>query len=387
MVKKTNILFLIDDFNFMGGTEKHLIQLVTFLDKKKFSTIICPLNMNTNTPLIQYVRQLGIKILPLPINRIYSFGAIKRVFQLIQLIRENRIEIIQTFHFSSDILGAMVAKLINIPVIISSRRDMGFAENGKHHLVARRLVNPVFTAIITVSNRLRKAIITAEHVNARKLITIYNGVNFVAYKKSINKKIKLKELGLNPGCFHVGVVANLRPIKGIEYFIEAAAQILKKIPQTQFIIVGGNAYTDEVAKPYRNKLNCLIDELKLNNNIFFLGERQDIPEILNILDVFVLSSLSEGFSNTIIEAMAAGTPVVVTDVGGNAEAVIHNKTGVIVPPKNSQAIARAVISLLSNPNRALRIGQAGKRRARELFSDTTMVANMETLYLTLLNRT
>jgi len=120
--------------------------------------------------------------------------------------------------------------------------------------------------------------------------------------------------------------------------------------------------------------------------VHFLGPRQDIAELLQLLDVFVLPSLSEGFSNALIEAMHAGKGIVATDVGGNSEAIENNKSGILVPVKDARALADAVIRLLSSPNELMRLGIAAQNRARALFSTSRMVREYETMYETLLER-
>jgi glycosyltransferase involved in cell wall biosynthesis len=129
----------------------------------------------------------------------------------------------------------------------------------------------------------------------------------------------------------------------------------------------------------------MVKDLNLENRFFFLGQRSDIPDILSIMDISVLPSLSEGFSNTIVESMAAGKPLVVTDVGGNSEAVVHNKTGLVVPPQNVDRLADAISLLLANKNLAKSMSEAGKLRAKELFSQDTMINKIENIYTSALN--
>ena len=123
------------------------------------------------------------------------------------------------------------------------------------------------------------------------------------------------------------------------------------------------------------------NEAYLENNFYFVGERSDIPDLLSILDVSVLPSLSEGFSNTVLESMSAGLPLVVTDVGGNSEAVIDGKTGFVVPPKDIVKMADSINLLLANKELAKKMGREGRKRAQQLFSMDRMINKIENLYV------
>ncbi len=382
MKKKIKILYIIDILYNRAGSEMYLFRLLTNLDKEKFEAIVCPLEP-LNSPMIQWMRENGIVVEPIDAPKIYNLNAIKKAYQLIKLMRRYKIDIVQTIHLSSDIFGTLTAWLAGVPVIVSSRRDMGFNETKRRHRLMRRLINLFVDKVITNSEVMKQQICRNERVRPEKILTIYNGLDAKLFNVSVDPVQQKKKLGLEPNKSLVTVISNIRPIKGLEFFIEAAATILQRFANSQFIVVGGDAtHCDS----YKEKLNQLISSLKLSDCFFFLGSRAEIPEILSITDVFVLPSLSEGFSNTLIEAMAAGKAVVATDVGGNPEAVVSNATGFIVPAKDSKAIASAVMTLLADKPLAEKMGQAGRLRVEKCFSITQMVGRMEMLYLSLLKK-
>ena len=382
-MKKNNILFIIDSLETLAGTEKQLLYMTAKLNSEDYSCLVCPL-LPENSSAIQKFREVGIEVLPLAIERLYSIAAFKKLYMLKRIIKQRRIKIIQTFHFGSDVFGVFLAKLTSVPILISNRRDMGFTESRGYFRFVRRVINHAITRIISVSQNLQHYIAITERVNKRKLLTIYNGVDLEKYPKSVDSISKKKELGLNPEHPVIGMVANIRPIKGFEYFFSSASIILKKHHSAQFMIVGGEpAGSGSENKAYESLLLNQIRDLKIEENIFWIGYRTDIQEVLRAMDVFVLPSLSEGFSNAIIEAMAVGLPVVVTDVGGNAEAVTRN-TGIVVPPRDVESLSNAVMQLLTKREDAQQLGISAKMRVEKFFSLRKMVSEYDALFKSLL---
>jgi glycosyltransferase involved in cell wall biosynthesis len=384
MSKKINILYLIDILYNDAGTEKNLFLLVTNLNKDLFNPIVCPLEP-VDSPMIQNFRAQGITVKPLPLKKVYGFDAIKQAFKLCKIIKQEKITIVQVIHFSSEIFGTLVSRFAKVPVLVASRRDMGFAENNWHQKFFRRFSNRFVDVIITNSDAVKNQVGKIEKIPNRKMATIYNGINFTEDENSIIVVDKISDFPLPISKPLIGCVANIRPIKGLEYFIAAAAEVTRQYPSAQFIIVGGDADAsdEEIISNYKKKLSHLIKKFELESHLFFLQRRADVKDILKILTVFVLPSLSEGFSNAIIEAMAASLPVVATKVGGNAEAVVDNETGILVPPKDAAAIAKAVVKLLKQPKLAKQMGKAGKERMKQLFTIERMTGKMEEFYTSL----
>ena len=363
--KPTSILFISDLFDTIGGAERNLLQLINNISKVKYKPILCCLKAGK---LAKDVSYCGYQVINLDLNRVYSYKAIKSIFGLINFIRNEKIKLIITYHESSDILGIVLSKLSSIPVI-SSKRDMGY--NLKfHHVLFYKIASRYYNGIITVSNILNKHINKNYFVPKYKIETIYNGVTYDNFKINFNKSDILKAISLKPDDLVVGCIAGIRKIKGIKHFIKAAAIVHNEVKEARFLIVGADAGEPGYTK---SDLIELADKLGVKNEIFFLGERSDIPEILSIIDISVLSSLSEGFSNTIIESMAAGKPVVATAVGGNPEAVKHRETGFLVPAEDPETLANSLIYLLKNKAIRDNMSIAAQRRVRDYFSIERMI--------------
>jgi len=171
--------------------------------------------------------------------------------------------------------------------------------------------------------------------------------------------------------------------KGYKYLIKAIPQVIKEFPQMKLLIIGGGGVPSETTE---EEIKRLVKILGLTNYVHFLGWRKDIGEILSICDLFVLPSLWEGFGLSNVEAMAAGIPVVATNVDAIPEVVSDGETGILVPPKNSGALANAILSLLKDPEKMRKMGQAGKKRAFTFFSAERMVKDYEKLYLSIFSK-
>jgi len=212
-----------------------------------------------------------------------------------------------------------------------------------------------------------------EKINCAKTTVIYNGVDeerFSSFDASFPLK---KELGIKHKNLIVGTVSSLTPHKGHIFMLQAAPKILKAFPATMFLIVGDGSYGDEL----KNQVN----KLNISSSVIFTGVRKDIPECLNLMDIFVHPSSSrEGLGISIIEAMAAERPVVATHIGGILEVVEDGQTGLLVLPKNPDALAGAVMELLRDPERAQEMGRQGRIKVKETFTTRKMIAEIENLY-------
>ncbi|HCD37743.1 MAG TPA: hypothetical protein DEQ77_03280, partial [Candidatus Omnitrophica bacterium] len=221
----------------------------------------------------------GIEVINLNLDKVYSIKAMREAIKIFKLIKQKNVEIVVTYHESSDFLGAIVAKLAGVPVMISSRRDMGYKLK-KRHVLFYRIINNLFDKIITVSDAVKDETFKRQNVPWHKLVTIYNGVELEKFHIKVDKDALKKSLGLEKHIPIVGIVAALRPIKGHKYFLEAASIILKDLPDTYFLIIGW--YDDE---NYYKELKDFTKKLGIEKNVFFAGGRSDTAEMLSIVDI------------------------------------------------------------------------------------------------------
>jgi len=352
-----NILYVIDKVR-EAGAQKHLFDVISELDKASFQCNLITLE------------ELGVK-------RIYGASGIMAILKLVKLMRKEKYEIIHTYLFSANIIGSIAAKLAGIKTVITSRRDTGLLREGRwQHILASKLTNRWVDKIICVSKAVKKVVLAKEKVNPQKIEVIYNGVDLEKFQVAGHRSQIKESLGIKKDEFVVGMIANFSWIKGHKDFIQAAQVVLKELSNTRFLLIGSG--------PLIESLRSQVSGLRLEEKVLFLGTRKDIPELLSVMDVSVNASYSEGMSNTILQSMAAGVPVVVTAVDGNLETVDDGKTGILVSAGKPQEIAEAIIRLLENRDLAKEMGINAQKRISEKFTAQIMISNMENLYKKLL---
>jgi glycosyltransferase involved in cell wall biosynthesis len=234
--------------------------------------------------------------------------------------------------------------------------------------------------IIVISNAVSKRFSFTHHHS--KLKIIYNGVDLSTFNQPLNgSKIK-KELGIGQQPV-VGMVSRLIPSKGHKTLVKAAECLLNKGYNVKYLIIGDVLIPGD---KYLGELKALVHRLGLHNHILFLGAINNVPEVLKIIDIGVLPSFNEGFGRVIIEYMAAGKPVVATNVGGIPEIVVGGRTGYLVPCGDADSLARSIVSLIDNSVSAKKMGENGRIRAEKLFSNEKNISETQELYLEILSR-
>lgn len=361
-----HVVLAVDEFSTtLGGGERIALKLAALLPQYGYRASLLTLGVHPETPILKGASPFPIYVLPL--QRTYGREALSAAIQLRRFLREQNVVLVQTFFESSDLWVGPVAKLLGGTKLIWSRRDMGILR-GRKHAIAYRLMSRLPDKVLAVSEQVRRYTIEVDHVPADRVETLYNGLD-------LDRWSAMTRAHTDPQLPVIVTVGNIRPVKGHDVFLRAAALVARKFPQARFGIAG------EVLDPdFYAELQRLAEELGIQQQVSFAGGITDLPMYLRAASLFVLPSRSEGFSNAIVEAMAAGLPVVATDVGGNAEAVVDGVTGRIVPPENVEALAAAMLELLENPNRAKQMAEAGRERVAERFTTEAMMKQLTAAY-------
>lgn len=356
-MKRVNILYLVVGLG-IGGTEIQLLELLKKLNREKYNPTVC--SIKEKGVLADDIERIGIKIESLSIRNRFNFLALPR---LVRILRREGIDILHTFLFWANILGRLAGRITRVPIIVSGEEGINLRKK-KIAILIDRLTSRWVDKIVVVSKAIKNTLVAREKISSEKIEVIYNGIDLRNFKADYKKGGKSVP--------KVGIVGRLHPDKGHRYFLKAAAQTIKKKPKVEFLIVGHG--------PLREELEDLSNELGLSDKVVFAGGRRDIPQIMFSLDILVLSSLEEGLGNVLLEAMASGKPVVATKVGGVPEIVLDGETGILVPSKNPDALAQAILKLLMNPALAKEMGRAGRRRVKKYFTIDRMVKGTEKVY-------
>jgi glycosyltransferase involved in cell wall biosynthesis len=371
-----NVLYLIDYFHRTGGTEKHLAQLVERLPPQTFKCSIVAFDLGAN-PLLDKVRDSGVPVIHVPVGREYVLNAWLRAVQLSRLLRTLQPDIVQTFHQKADTYGAIIARLSGVRHIVSSKRDTG-ALRAPRHLFLNRRLRSLFERVIVVADAVGSAVMTNDKIERARIVRIYNGVDVQEFAPSTPAEAaeSRRRLGITADDFVVGMVAGFRPEKNHDILFDGASRALAAIPTLKILAVGGGPLLDH----YRR----VAEAGPLRGRVVLTGEVRHVTPYLACMDVGCLvSGSNEGFSNAVLEMMAAGLPMIVTDVGGNAEAVVHGDNGIVIPPLDAAALLRALVDCYSDRARRAAMGRRARQLVKEKFSLQRMCDDHAKLYLSL----
>ena len=371
-----NVLQLIDSFD-QGGSERQAVQLTRLLhDSGNYKVHVACLN--DRGVLKPDLEQIGYRQIPeFPLTSFFNANTARQIQRFAALLKSLKIDVLHTHDFYTNIFGMTAGALAGVPARIASRRES--SKRASHKRLVERGAYRLARAVIANCESVRTQLI-AEGVPPDKIVTVYNGLNVERFspRSDFNREKALVNFRIpaSPSFRFVGIVANLRPVKDHQTFLRAMQLVQKQVPEAAFLIAGEGELL--------GALTDLSKELGIADRTFFLGQCRTTEDVLALSEVCVLSSVSEGFSNSILEYMAAGRPVVVTDVGGARE-VVNDETGYLVPAGDYEAMAKHVTSLLRDPNRARRMGEKARDLVADRFSSARQLEQVESLYRKLLD--
>lgn len=361
-----------------GGLENGVVNLInTMPDEKYRHAVIC---MTDFTDFRNRIKKDGVHVYCLNKKPGNDFAV---YFRLWKLLREIKPDILHTRN-----LSALEAQFSGLLAGIKHRvhgehgRDIDDVDGtNPRYVLLRRLFQPAIQRYIPMSKDLETWLVKQIKVPTKKITQIYNGVDLNRFKIGNDKPLDLLPPGFrSPEMILIGTVGRLDPVKDQITLVQAFIHFVKTYPavrnKVRLVIVGGGSQLP--------KLRELSTEADVEDLIWFAGERNDVAEIMQTLDLFVLPSINEGISNTILEAMATELPVIATNVGGNPELVIDNKTGYLVEKQNSLAMAEAFKKYLDNPDLLVGHGKAGRTRCESMFSLKRMIIDYMNVYDNLL---
>lgn len=290
----------------------------------------------------------------------YPIGQARSFLELRRRVRARNPDVIHTYFFWPIVFGRMLKALGEVDRLVENREDEGF-NWGRHEYAWLRLTRFLPNRVVCVSNSVRRAVVERERLDPDRVTVIHNGVPKPKPVEDGEVREAREELGIDAESPVIGMVANMnRPVKGVRFFLEAAAEVSRREPQTAFLLVGGGREIDS----HRHR----VQKLGIGARVFFAGFREEVEPYYEMMDVSVLSSLSEGLSITLLESMSRSIPVVVTSVGGNPEVVRDGESGYLVPPRDPSSLARRILALIRDPERREEMGERARERIEHEFA-------------------
>lgn len=361
----------------VGGAEKMLYHTIKGLNPERYNAKLC--SLKKKGVFASRLEADGLEVYSLNMRDEDTlagwFDSLRVLVLLFMYILKERPAIVHSFLFRANIIARIAAFLSGVPVVISSVRVMGGEKRYCH--IIERVTSFMTDHYVTVSDQVKAHSIQKARIAEKKISTIYNGVS-LQRAPVFDMTEFMRDFGLKTDDRILMTAGRLHRQKCYDHLIQAMPMVQAAFPTVKLLILGEGEE--------ENNLKKLVNSLELKEKIIFMGLRPDVDRMLQCSELFVLPSRWEGLPNALMEAMAAGKPVVATAVGGVPELVADGVTGVLVPPEDFRALADAIKGLLSDEKRALAMGAAGRERVQQCFSIDAMVAKTEVLYQKLITQ-
>ncbi len=367
----------------VGGAQDNMLATVERLDRQKYDVSLITSSEGEWLPRVKRIPNLNLIFVDSFRRNISPILDLITLYRLYSKIKAGDFAIVQTHTSKAGVLGRLAAWFAGVPIIIHTHHGLNFHDYLNPvlrfiFLQLERFLSNYSDKLIMVSKLNLEKAMAVKLAGRDKFATIYNGIDFKNLDVRINIPEKRKAIGVTGNEKIVGTVGRLCPQKAPQDLLRAIPKILSVRKDVVFLFIGDGELIPN--------MRALSKKLSIESHVKFLGNRNDVPELLQILDAFVLTSLWEGMPRSLTEAMYCGRPVVATAVDGTPELVQHNETGILVPPRNIDAIADAILTLLNDEAKAKQMGAAAKRRVSEQFSIEKMMTEIERLYDDLLKQ-
>jgi len=356
---------LIIDSLLIGGAQRQI--LLSALELKKLGHTVTLIIYHPYVEFEDFIRENNIDVVEIKHKGILRLA---RICALSKCLRERHFDVVHAFKDNAAFFASIAAKLAGIELVFGGFR--GTHTGGITLDLVRRVTDTVLTGWIVNSKAVADSMTTALRIDPEKFFVVYNGISPGGFVSSLSRPAAKRKFGLSEDHLVVTIMARLDPVKNHRLFLRVASTVLRSRANVAFLIVGDG--------PLRHALSEEAKSLGISGQVFFLGNRSDVPDVLAGTDVSVLTSESEGFPNALIESMSVGIPVVSTDYPAIKELIIDGKHGFIVPRNDAAALAVKINRLLNDPNLRVWMGQQASTLVQKRFSATTMAKNLVAVY-------
>lgn len=363
--------------NVFGGGKKVFYSLISGLNRNVFEPVVACSPHGLYADLLS---KADIPVRPFTVNSQYNLW---KVFQLARLMREEAVQVMHSqgggrsnfFALLSATLAKVPIKIVSVATLVERWADVS-ASRRAGYIAVDRVLERFVDQFVCVSEEVRQAIINTHKVMPSKAVTIHNGIATESLRCQKSHEEIYEKLNIPRNKTIISLIGRLVWVKGVNFLLQAAANLSKKYTDIHFLIVGDG--------PLKNTLEQQANNLGINDKCSFIGFQEDIPAILKITDILVLSSHIEGLPMVILEAMASGIPVVASAVGGIPEVVEDGKTGFLVQPGNPYSLSEKLAELIIDKNLRERMGESGKLKVEKSFSESVMIQETEHVYLNMI---
>ena len=371
------ILFVIGSLN-VGGAETQLVMLIQGLVKKGVKCQVFA--MQKEGALLSKLDDIGVEVF----DGDYLSGLgiiwqvkqlVKCVFRLVRVIRAEKYNVVHTYLPMANFIGSIAARLCSTLTVITSRRGLGrHQDRSSVWRYMDRISNYLSDRVTVNSQGVWRDVVERDNINENKLVLIYNGIDPSIYDIDNGLRSTMRaSIAVRDDDIVIGMVANLIPYKGHKDALAALQIVVESYPKLKMVFIGQDS-------GIKSELEMVASDRGISEQILFLGRRDDVPMLLSVCDIALVASHEEGFCNALLEAMATGLPVVATDVGGNAEALSAGELGILVPAKDPEKIAEALLLLLDDSVLRNKFGKLAREAVAIKYSIETLVDTHLRLY-------
>jgi len=366
----------------LGGAQQNTLFCVRHHDRTCFDVALLAGSGGVLDDEARALEVAHVSIVPYLKHPVSPVSDLQALIRLTAHLRASRPDLVHTHSSKAGILGRLAARLAGVPAVVHTAHGWSFNRTQsdrvrRRNIALERLAASWTDRLIVVSERGRQEGIELEIGHPRQYAVVHSGIDAAEFETPRrSREVARDQLGLTPEQLLVGTVACLKPQKAPLDFVRAAAEAYARCDRLRFVVAGDGEQRDEVEQ--------LIDRLGLRGIVRLLGWRRDVPDLLHAMDVFLLTSRFEGLPRVLLQAMAAGVPVVATAVDGTPEVVRDGRSGLLIPPRDARAAADRVLELIRDPELRARCVDGGRRVLTRGFDIHRMVGDLERIYISLL---
>jgi glycosyltransferase involved in cell wall biosynthesis len=357
-----------------GGTEHQFAELASRINQDKYDIVVACFSRKGE--FYEKVAGASLPVFEVSRGRWFEANTLRSAWAWMRMVRLRRIELVHTFDYYTNLFAGPLTRMAGVPLLVTSRRDTGTMYTARQRWAVRQVF--LQSDRVVVNSEAARQSLLQEDCPSPLVRVVRNGVDLGRYHSNGNRQSGRRRWGWSDESQLIGLIANLRPEKGHRILLNAVPKVIQRYPLAHFLLVGPG--------PLEGELRDYVMTHGLTPYVSFLGDFDEIPELLASLDIVVLPSTSESLPNAVLEAMSAGRPVIASAVGGCTELIEQGRTGLLVPPGDSHALADQILLLLARPELRADLGRAARKHAESEFTFNLAVKRLEAVYDELLER-